>query len=139
MARRRRQVNEGKDHGMTEKLRTTPKNELTEHITDIRQLAEQMALTAEGVPGMNLTLSKARIASVCRAFLALSETEERFPSVDADPETATIFIAFRRYTDDEPAKVVQRRVAACVDYDAAGSLLGVEIFDVLPEAPHVPE
>lgn len=45
-------------------------DQIREHITDIRQLAEEMALTAEGVPGMNLTLSKARIASVCRAFLA---------------------------------------------------------------------
>jgi hypothetical protein len=60
---------------------------IREHITDIRQLAEEMALTAEGVPGMNLTLSKARIASVCRALIAAldsARTEvERMIPLDA--------------------------------------------------------
>ena len=53
-------------------LSATSAAALTEHITDMRQLAEEMALTAEGVPGMNLALSKARIARVCRAYLELS-------------------------------------------------------------------
>jgi hypothetical protein len=59
-------------------------DEIREHITDIRVLAEQMALTAEGVPGMNLTLSKARIASVCRALIAAldaSRPEDRAHSL----------------------------------------------------------
>jgi len=49
-------------------------DKLREHITDLRQLAEEMALTAEGVPGMNLTLSRDRIARVCRAYLAATSS-----------------------------------------------------------------
>lgn len=57
--------------------------EIQEHIHDIRILAEQMALTAEGVPGMNLTLSKARIARVCRALLASASEKQAHWVYDA--------------------------------------------------------
>lgn len=71
-----------------------------------------------------------------RQLSAVSETAFAVPKVEVDTDMASIYVTLKAHDPAEDvAKVVQKQVAACIDYDAAGNLIGVEVFDVLPEAP----
>jgi uncharacterized protein YuzE len=70
---------------------------------------------------------------------ALQQTREPFPKLEIDRDLDTVYIAFRNEKDGDLAKNVRRRVDACIDVDAAGRVIGVELFDMpMPEEQFQP-
>lgn len=75
----------------------------------------------------------------CGAIFTLPSAIALFPGMQIDRDFDTVYIAFREEKDGDLAKNVRRRVDACIDVDAEGNVIGVELFDMpMPEEKYIP-